>query len=107
MSGQTMTASGGIRKEQRCDPGEMRRGDDRIVRAARLSPAGGDQGFRVARRVQLFQPTLSEHQEGGNLRRAEEIEEGQFQLQANATLRNEISPNRSAPSATGLPPRLR
>ena len=31
----------------------------------------------------------------------------QAQLQANATLRNEISPNRSAPSATGLPPRLR
>ncbi|HEX6830506.1 MAG TPA: isoprenylcysteine carboxylmethyltransferase family protein [Methyloceanibacter sp.] len=29
------------------------------------------------------------------------------QLQANATLRNEMSPNRSAPSATGLPPRLR
>jgi methyltransferase len=31
----------------------------------------------------------------------------QAQLQANATLRNEMSPNRSAPSATGLPPRLR
>jgi hypothetical protein len=94
-------------KEQRGDPGEMRRRHDRIERGASLATAFGKERLGVARRIKFFEPALGEQEDGRDLRRTDEVEQWQFQLQAKATLRKEMSPKRSAPSATGLPPRLR
>jgi len=67
-----MMASDGMR--QRRSPGEVCCGYDRIEHAPRFSPALGEQGFRVLRRVELFEPALGKHQEGYDLRHADEIE---------------------------------